>query len=353
MLDASRIEEAASEFGDVSGYLNTATAGVPPHQAVEVLREHLERWASARLAPRAYDADVERACTAYATLAGTDRASVALMSPASAVSGLVAANLDAGARVLSARGEFTSVLYPFLADPRLEVELVELDELVAHIDDTVDLVAVSAVQSSDGRVLDLDALAQAATAVGARTYVDATQAIGWVPFEAHRFDVTACGGYKWLCSPRGIGFMTVGSDSEWLVPKLSGWYASASPWESIYGAPLKLADDARRFNFSPAWFDISAAAESLELLADVGVALIGAHSVGLANELRSRLGIDPTNSAIMSINTSLSEELAAAGVTAAARSGRTRLSFYLYNTIADVELAASVLRGENVPGCHN
>ena len=33
----------------------------------------------------------------------------------------------------------------------------------------------------------------------------------------------------------------------------AGWYAGQHPWESIYGTPLRLAEDARRFDVSPAW----------------------------------------------------------------------------------------------------
>src|SRR5215218_3680077 len=171
----------------------------------------------------------------------------------SITTGLVASCLPEGSRVLSAEEDFTSVLFPFLVDPRLDVTVVPLDELLDQLRPTVDLVAVSAVQSADGRRLDLDLLAERADQAGARTYVDLTQAAGWLPVGAGRFDVTACSAYKWLCSPRGVGFMTVRDDVDWLVPRLAGWYAGPDPWTSLYGPPLRLAEDARRFSVSPAW----------------------------------------------------------------------------------------------------
>jgi len=127
----------------------------------------------------------------------------------SITTGLVASCLPEGSRVLCAEEDFTSVLFPFLVDPRLDVTVVPLDALLDQLGPAVDLVAVSAVQSADGRRLDLDLLAERADQAGARTYVDLTQAAGWLPVGAGRFDVTACSAYKWLCSPRGVGFMTV------------------------------------------------------------------------------------------------------------------------------------------------
>ena len=73
----------------------------------------------------------------------------------------MAASLRPRSVVLAAEEDFTSVLFPFLrAD--LEVRLVPLDRLLESITDEVDLVAVSAVQSADGRLIDLPALADAA-----------------------------------------------------------------------------------------------------------------------------------------------------------------------------------------------
>jgi selenocysteine lyase/cysteine desulfurase len=40
------------------------------------------------------------------------------------------------------------------------------------------------------------------------------------------------------------------------------------------------------------------------------------------------------------------ERLAAAGITATSRAGPTRLSFHLYNTAEDVEMAVAGLRGK-------
>lgn len=332
-----------SEFADAHGYLNTATVGLPPRGTVAAVTTALADWERGELDPHGFDRDVARARQAYAQIAGSDPESVAIVSQVSVASGLVAASLPDGAEVLCAEEDFASVLFPLLAEPRLNVRHVPLDTLLDHIDRGTDLVAVSAVQSSDGRVLDLDALAEITQETGTRTYLDVSQAAGWLPIEASRFDVTAGGAYKWLLSPRGSGFVTIGHDSDWLKPIYAGWYSAPDPWGALYGPPLRLAGDARRFDVSPAWFDFVGAAHSLELLASIGVDVINDHSVGLANALRFRLHMRPANSAIVSLETRHGDALSATGIKAAARAGLVRLSFYLYNTLEDVDRVAEIL----------
>ena len=101
----------------------------------------------------------------------------------------VAASLPDGARVLAVERDFSSVVYPFLADPRLNVTLVPLERLIDEIRPGVDLVAVSAAQSCDGRVVDLTALAMAAHSAGVKILVDVSQSAGWLPIHARDFDV--------------------------------------------------------------------------------------------------------------------------------------------------------------------
>lgn len=335
-----------TQFPESRGYLNTASMGLGPRSAIDAVETALADWGGGRSDPADFDADVERARSAYARIAGTDATSVAIVSQVSVASGLVASSLPDGATVLCAEEDFASVLFPFLVEDRLDVRFVPLAELLDHIGPSVDLVAVSAAQSADGRVIDLSRLAEISKRNGTRTYVDVSQAAGWLPIDAHRFDVTAGGAYKWLLSPRGSGFITVGADADWLEPIYAGWYSGPDPWSSLYGPPLRLAEDARRFDVSPAWFDFVGAARSVELIADLGVEAINKHSVGLANRFRERMGFEPSNSAIVSLDTDRGDALAAAGIKAAARAGRVRLSFYLYNTVEDVDRTVATLVGK-------
>lgn len=332
------------QFAAGTGYLNTASIGLPPRMAMTVIRRHLSEWEEGLSRAAAFDADVERARSAFATIVGCEVECSAIISSVSVASGLVASSLPDGARVLCAEEDFTSVLFPFLVDQRLDVRLVPLERLLDSVDGDVDLIAVSAVQSADGRVLDLDRLATTAADHGVRTYLDITQAAGWLSVGADRFDVTSCGGYKWLCGPRGIGYMTVAPHCDWLVPRLAGWYSGSEPWDSIYGAPLRLADDARRFNLSPPWLNAVGSAEALEVLVAAGTEDVGHYSVALANRFREQMDLEPSNSAIVAVETDRGDALAEAGVVTASRAGKVRLSFYLYNAEADADRAAAIIQ---------
>jgi len=173
----------------------------------------------------------------------------------------MAAGLPAGSEVLTAVGDFTSILFPFHAQAArgVTVREVALEEIADAVSTSTTLVAVSAVQSADGRLVDLDRLEEACAVTGTKVLLDTTQAVGWLPIDASRFAYTVCGGYKWLLAPRGTAYLTIQAELlDSLTPHTAGWYAGARPWESIYGAPLRLAPDARRFDVSPAWHAWSA-----------------------------------------------------------------------------------------------
>ena len=327
-------------------YLDTASFGLPPAPVVAAVRADLDRWAAGEAGPLAYDAPVDAARASYARLLNAPVESVAIGSQVSVMAGLVAASLDPGARVVCAKEDFTSVLFPFLAREELDVVAVPFDRVVDAIDGRTALVAVSAVQSADGRVADLDALARAADHHGALTFVDATQSAGWLPLDASRFDAVATATYKWLTAPRGAALMTVSDRLLERVPPLAAnWYACEDRWDALYGLPLRLAATARRLDVSPAWSAWVGTAASLALFEERTVAAVNAHDVGLANALRARVGLDPSDSAIVSlaVGDATALRLREAGVVAATRAGRARLSWHLHNTEDEVDRVAELL----------
>lgn len=341
------VPELASHFSPGPGYLDSATVGVPSASSITAMQADLERWRTGRLDPRAYDPVVDACRTSYATLVGTTPDRVGIVSQVSVATAVAASALGPGDQVVVAEEDFTSVLFPFLqARARgVEVVLAPLDHLLDVITARTTMVAVSAVQSADGRVADLDALAGVADSEGLLTYVDLTQGAGWLSVDADRFSMTACGGYKWLCIPRGTGFTTIRPDVvDRFTPVAAGWYAGAEVWSSIYGPPLRLATDGRRLDTSPAWNAWVGARPTLDLLAAAGASTIGRHDIGLANAFRARIGLEPSDSAIVSITRDGAlESLKSTGVRCAGRAGRARLAFHLYNDVADVERAAAAL----------
>jgi selenocysteine lyase/cysteine desulfurase len=340
-----RIADARGLWQPDTTYLNTASYGLPPRPAWDALQSALADWQAGRTSWEHWGDSVEAARVAFARLVSVPVEWVSIGANASTMLGLVAAALPGGARVVSAEGEFTSALWPFLAQGRaIEVETVPVARLAEAVDAGTHAVVFSAVQSADGELADLDAIAAAAAQHDALTVVDATQACGWLPLHASRFDVLVCSAYKWLLSPRGSAFMTMRPEfAARLTPHGAGWYAGDDPHSSYYGAPLRLASDARRFDVSPAWFSWVGTAPAVELLVEVGVEQIHEHALRLANAFRAGLGLEPGDSAIVAAEVEGAEELLrGSGVMAAARAGRLRTSWHVYNRDEDVERALEV-----------
>jgi selenocysteine lyase/cysteine desulfurase len=261
--------------------------------------------------------------------------------------GLVAAAVPDGTRVLVPEGDFTSLLFPLAVQEERGVSLVSVPvpELAERLDESFGAVAFSAVQSSSGEVADFDAIEAAAASADALTLVDATHAVGWLPFDASRFDAVACTAYKWLMSPRGTAFLALSERFEASVrPLHANWFAGEEIHDSYYGLPLRLSSDARRFDSSPAWFSWIGTAATLELVESIGVERIHEHDVALANRFRAGLGLEPSNSAIVKVAVpDAARRLEHAGIRAATRAGSLRASFHLHNGEADVDAAVAAL----------
>ncbi|MEA2384237.1 MAG: hypothetical protein QOH72_4208 [Solirubrobacteraceae bacterium] len=341
------IADARSEWHPEGTWLNTASYGLPPDRAWDALQGALEDWRGGRTSWEHWGDATDGARAAFATLVGVAPDAVAIGATVSELVGLVAASIPDGARVLAPDIDFASVLFPFMVQERrgVEVRLVPPAEVAGAVDDATDVVAFSAVQMATGAVADLDAIAAAAAAHGALTLVDATQACGWLPIDAARFDIVVCHAYKWLMSPRGTAFMAVRPDDlERIVPAAAGWFAGEDVHGSYFGPPLRLARSARRLDASPAWFSWVGTQPAIELVVAIGVEAIHAHDVGLANRFRAGLGLEPSDSAIVVADVAAARgRLERAGITAAERGGRLRTAWHVYNTEADVDCALDAL----------
>jgi selenocysteine lyase/cysteine desulfurase len=305
------------------------------------MSEALATWAAGRVDAPDYDPWVQRARESFARLVGVPAGWVAIGAQVSYFAGMVAAALRPGAQVVAYRDDFSSVLFPLLQRDDLDLRLVDLGDVADAVTATTDLVAVSAVQSADGRVADLDAIA----ACGATTLIDATQACGWLPLDASRFDFVCAAAYKWLLSPRGTAFMSVRPDRlAGLTPTAPGWYAGEERWASLYGPPLRLAADARRLDTSPAWLSWVGTAVALEHLEAVGVERVRAHDAALADRLLAGIGHEPRGSAIVTLDhPDAAARLDRAGIRLPVRGGGPRASIHLYTTDADIDLALEAL----------
>ncbi|MEU3302968.1 aminotransferase class V-fold PLP-dependent enzyme [Streptomyces sp. NPDC006678] len=340
-----------AEFAPTSTYLNTSACGLLPRRTVEAVKRLAEELADGRPEGAGSFASVEAVRASFARLTGVSAERVAVGGSVAVHVALIAASLPSGAEVVAPEGEFSSVVTPFAVRGDLKVRYVPLDGIAAAVRPGTALVALSAVQSADGRIADLPAVRAAAAAHGARVLLDASQAAGWLPLDAGAYDYTVTAAFKYLLCPRGASFLTVTEDAqESLVPAHAGWFAAEDLEGSSYGPVEEFARTARRYDEPPAFLAYHGAEQSLALLEEIGIGTVHAHNTALAARFRAgltELGHAPVtgDSGIVAVPGlgGRQPELTRAGIVVSARAGNLRASFHLYNTVADVDRALDAL----------
>ena len=204
--------------------------------------------------------------------------------------------------------EFPSNRLPWLALQRLGVEVREVDiratsepeqALLARMDERTRLLAVSAVQWTDGLRMRLELLGDACQAKDILFFVDAIQQLG-----AMQIDVEACGidflaadGHKWLLAPEGIAvFYCRESARGRLKLQQRGWRMVDEPYQFNRNSwePSKTAN---RFEAgSPNMLGQAALHASVGLLQDIGMQhvedCVTANSLALSGGLANIAGLE-------------------------------------------------------------
>ncbi|MFQ6324990.1 aminotransferase class V-fold PLP-dependent enzyme [Nocardia sp. CWNU-33] len=342
---------APAEFSPETTYLNTASYGLPSARALAAVRDANTQWAAGRGGPMVHDTVVPELRAAFARL--LEGATVADIAFGSGVAGLIApiaVALPPGSEVLLAEGEFSSVSMPFVHRGDLSVRFVPLERLAEEVRPETALVAVSVVQSKDGRIVDLSILHAATQAHNARLLVDATQAASWLPLRFADADYWVCAAFKWLIGARSIAFFAATPETAADIrPVGPSWYAAADAWAELYD-PIALATTTRRFDATPDWLGAIAASAGIELIEELTVDKIGAHNLDLADRFRTgltELGYEPVPgpSAIVSVPGAgdAAAYLEQADIIASVRGGGLRFAFHLYNSTTDVDRTLDAL----------
>jgi selenocysteine lyase/cysteine desulfurase len=343
------VVEARSEFASGRGYLAACSVGIPTRVTVAALTADAVAWGQGKASPVRYGVIADKVREVYAGIVGVTPDRVAIGSQVSVMAGLIAASVPDGAEVVCVEGDFSSMVFPFLTQRSrgIIVRHVPLRDLAASITERTWLAAFSLVQSATGALADIDDILSASARHGTHTFCDTTQAVGWLPTDAARFDATACHAYKWLCSPRGAAFLTLSPGFEALLaPAQAGWYAGDDPWASCYGPEMNLASDARRFDVSPAWPAWVGAGAALDLFARLDIGQAREHAVRLGDSFCDGLGRERLGQAIVTWPDLSGDDVAllsTAGITASSRAGRARVAFHLWNDEDDVVDALRVL----------
>lgn len=191
-----------------------------------------------------------------------------------------------GDNVVSVSMEFPANVYPWLNLEQRGVTLkrvreeegrVPFDRIARAIDNRTRVVAISAVQWSNGFRVDLTRLGELCQEKGVLLFVDAIQSLGVHPIDvrAMNIDFLAAGGHKWLVSPEGIGvFYCKRELIGHIRPTELGYMCFKRDYEEEVRdfRAEDLYDDARRFDsgvYNLA--GVCALGASINLLLEVGV----------------------------------------------------------------------------------
>ncbi|MFQ5791021.1 MAG: aminotransferase class V-fold PLP-dependent enzyme, partial [Acidobacteriota bacterium] len=168
--------------------------------------------------------------------------------------------------------------------------VVPFDEFEKRVDKNTRLISVAWVSHQNGFRHHLKPLAQLAHAHGAYLYADAVQAMGMFPTDLHEegVDFLTSGTYKWLLAGYGVAPFFVRRE---LLDKIPPDRLGALHVEKELGDyRYRLYRTAKKYEYATLAFGpVYQLGAALDYLGRVGVERVEAHTVSLAQELRSEL----------------------------------------------------------------
>ncbi|MBD3732692.1 MAG: aminotransferase class V-fold PLP-dependent enzyme [Sphingopyxis sp.] len=221
---------ALFDIPDDVAYFNTAYNA----PLLRASRDALVCAAGAKLrpwerAPADFFADAETLRDVSAALFGTAAENFAIVPAASygisTAARILEPRLQAGDHILAAAQEFPSNIFPWQriaaergAAIRTAGRPADGDwtrAVLAALDPSVRIAALSACHWTDGATFDLVAIGAACRANGTVLVLDVTQSLGAAPLDlaAVRPDFMVAAGYKWLLCPYGFSLLYV--DPRW------------------------------------------------------------------------------------------------------------------------------------------
>lgn len=314
--DLAAVRAALPVLGEVT-YLNTGTVGI---MAEPVLAAHLTAIADYERRGHAGEQSArdgyERARQALAALVGVVPDEIALTRNATDGVALVAASLrlDPDDIVLTSDQEHPAVLLPWaLAQRRgrgrLSFFAVSIDpeetfaRFVQAVRPSTRLVVVSHVSCETGARLPIERICAYCRERGILTLVDCAQSVGQFPVDLKQVgcDFATGNGHKWLCGPKGTGFLYVRADRIGLLdPPLIGEGAARPPFdrrllgEDPAAAPWDFVENARRFEYGTRnWHDYAGLAAAIAYLGDLGWGAIERHMAASSALFKAALAAEP------------------------------------------------------------
>jgi selenocysteine lyase/cysteine desulfurase len=314
-----------------------------------------------------WEKKVEEARERIARLLHADVDEIALVGSTTQGIGLVAEGFPwrPGDSVVVPTEEYPSNIYPWmnLASRGVSVRMVPgrsgriwPEDLIAAMDGTTRVLAVSHVEFASGFRNDLDLLTELCHARGIALLVDAIQGLGPLEIDVRKtpVDFLAADGHKWLLGPEGAGLLFIRRD--W-IDRLRPLGVGSHSVVGSFNSPeieFRLKPSAQRweggsFNMP----GLQALTASLEMLLEIGPQRVSARILDRARAVREvaasagwRVTGSPRPgdlSGIVAIEHDdvpahdASQMLRQQGVVVSARRGRLRISPHVYNDDVDLD----------------
>jgi kynureninase len=288
---------------DRTTYMISNSLGAMPRGVYDGMRAYADSWAERGV--RAWEEGwwelAARVGDKIAPLIGARAGEISLHQNVTLTQAVISSCFDfQGPRnkVVMVELEFPSVQYFYHEQRRhgARVEVVptpddiriDLDKVLAAIDETTLLVPISQVLFRSSFIVDAHAIIERAHRVGAHVILDAFQATGTIPLDVRSLGVDfAVGGVlKWLCGGPGVAYLYVREDLRAkLRPSLTGWMAHRRPFEFETGAIDAREDSYRYLNGTPHIPALFACQPGLDILNEVGIQAIREKSMRLTARL--------------------------------------------------------------------
>jgi kynureninase len=288
---------------DRTTYMISNSLGAMPRRVYDEMRAYADSWAERGV--RAWEEGwwemATRVGDKIAPLIGARAGEISLHQNVTLTQAVISSCFDFHGprnKVVMVELEFPSIQYFYHEQRRhgARVEVVptpdhiriDLDKLLAAIDETTLLVPISQVLFRSSFIVDARAIIERAHRVGAHVILDAFQATGTIPLDVRSLGVDfAVGGVlKWLCGGPGVAYLYVREDLRGkLRPSLTGWMAHQRPFAFETGAIDAREDSFRYMNGTPHIPALFACQPGLDILNEVGIQAVREKSRGLTARL--------------------------------------------------------------------
>ena len=359
-------------------YFNTASLSPHLHRVREAGERALDRrgrpWT---ISSADWFSDVERLRGLFGRLIGADAEGVALVTATSYGFAVAARNLRlrSGDRILVLAGEYPSGIFSWrTAARKTGAEIVMVvrepgetwtDAILSVLDERIRIVSVPQVHTTDGALVDLEAVADRTHALGARLVIDACQSAGVMPIDVERLrpDFLVTVGYKWLLAPFSLAYLYVADEhrdgepleENWIVRVGAEDFTGLDDYSDEYQPGARRFDMGARTSFNLTPMAIAAIEQLLEWRLPRIAASLQETTATLAARA-SELGLRPPPAdrrAPHILGLGLPAEareralpaLAAANCFAAMRGGSLRIAPHLHTTPEDVDRLIGALAG--------